>query len=176
MGERVTSQNVGSSPVASWRRLAQRDTSACLAPGASSSLLHEWLRKAVTSPIAAGSVRAWSVLAHLTMQWICPRGPRRAAGWRAGNEGASPRVRALRREHCRRRAPRPTPPLPPRYRGRPVAPGGGGGGYDCGPWVGRHIRERRRLRRHMKSDRSCFLPERSLRYWIQRRSRPSPGS
>ena len=42
--------------------------------------------------------------------------------------------------------------------------------------IGRHIRERRRLRRHMKSDRSCFLPERSLRYWIQRRSRPSPGS
>ena len=48
-------------PVASWRRLAQRDTSACLAPGASFSSLHEWLRKAVTCPIDAGTVRSWSV-------------------------------------------------------------------------------------------------------------------
>ena len=37
------------------------DTTVCLAPGASCSSLQEWLRKAVTSPIAAGSVRAWSV-------------------------------------------------------------------------------------------------------------------
>eukprot|EP00964_Phaeocystis_antarctica_P088308 scaffold56194_cov73-Phaeocystis_antarctica.AAC.3 len=59
--ERHTSQSVGSVPVVSWRRLAQRDTTACLAPGASFSSLHEWLRKAVTSPIAAGSVRSWSV-------------------------------------------------------------------------------------------------------------------
>ena len=50
-------------PVVSWRLLAQRDTSACLAPGASFSSLHEWLRKAVTSPITAGSVRAWSGVA-----------------------------------------------------------------------------------------------------------------
>eukprot|EP00964_Phaeocystis_antarctica_P074568 scaffold45860_cov78-Phaeocystis_antarctica.AAC.6 len=57
----VTSQSVGSLPVVSWRRVAQRATTACLAPGASFSSLHEWLRKAVTSPIAAGSVRAWSV-------------------------------------------------------------------------------------------------------------------
>eukprot|EP00964_Phaeocystis_antarctica_P017331 scaffold9564_cov85-Phaeocystis_antarctica.AAC.7 len=57
----VTSQRVGSSPVVSSRRFAQRDTSACLAPGASSSSRHEWLRKAVTSPIAAGTVRARSV-------------------------------------------------------------------------------------------------------------------
>ena len=59
--ERHTSQSVGSMPVVSWRRFAQRDTSACLAPGASSSSRHEWLRKAVTCPIAAGSVRACSV-------------------------------------------------------------------------------------------------------------------
>ena len=58
--KRLTSQSVGSLPVASMRRLAQRNTSACLAPGASFSSLHEWLRKAVTSPIIAGSVRAWS--------------------------------------------------------------------------------------------------------------------
>eukprot|EP00964_Phaeocystis_antarctica_P045095 scaffold25938_cov66-Phaeocystis_antarctica.AAC.3 len=57
----ATSQRVGSLPVISSRRFAQRDTSACLALGASSSSRHEWLRKAVTSPIAAGSVRARSV-------------------------------------------------------------------------------------------------------------------
>eukprot|EP00964_Phaeocystis_antarctica_P048809 scaffold28258_cov65-Phaeocystis_antarctica.AAC.2 len=57
----VTSQRVGSLPVISWRHFAQRATTACLAPGASSSSCHEWLRKAVTSPIAAGTVRARSV-------------------------------------------------------------------------------------------------------------------
>eukprot|EP00964_Phaeocystis_antarctica_P015242 scaffold8422_cov82-Phaeocystis_antarctica.AAC.3 len=56
-GASATSQSVGSMPVVSWHRFAQRDTTACLAPGASFSSLHEWLRKAVTSPIAAGSVR-----------------------------------------------------------------------------------------------------------------------
>eukprot|EP00964_Phaeocystis_antarctica_P059385 scaffold35248_cov76-Phaeocystis_antarctica.AAC.3 len=57
----ATSQSVGSLPVVSSRCFAQRDTTACLAPGASFSSLHEWLRKAVTSPIAAGSVRSCSV-------------------------------------------------------------------------------------------------------------------
>eukprot|EP00964_Phaeocystis_antarctica_P061976 scaffold37075_cov78-Phaeocystis_antarctica.AAC.2 len=60
-GRGATSQSVGSIPVVSWRRLAQRDTTACLAPGASFSSFQEWLRKAVTSPIAAGRVRSWSV-------------------------------------------------------------------------------------------------------------------
>eukprot|EP00964_Phaeocystis_antarctica_P058065 scaffold34424_cov75-Phaeocystis_antarctica.AAC.2 len=57
----ATSQSVGSLPVISSRRFAQRDTTACLAPGASFSSFQEWLRKAVTCPIAAGSVRSWSV-------------------------------------------------------------------------------------------------------------------
>eukprot|EP00964_Phaeocystis_antarctica_P120537 scaffold84269_cov64-Phaeocystis_antarctica.AAC.6 len=59
----ATSQKVGSLPVFSWIRFAQRDTAACLAPGASFSSLHEWLRKAVTSPIAAGTVLAASSVA-----------------------------------------------------------------------------------------------------------------
>ena len=54
----ATSQSVGSLPVFSRRRFAQRDTTACLAPGAFFSSLQEWLRNAVTSPIAAGSVRS----------------------------------------------------------------------------------------------------------------------
>ncbi len=75
--ERLTSQSVGSLPVASWRRLAQRDTSACLAPGASSSSLHEWLRKAVTSPIVAGTVLAASSVALVLTQ--SPEAARSAA-------------------------------------------------------------------------------------------------
>eukprot|EP00964_Phaeocystis_antarctica_P153870 scaffold122308_cov63-Phaeocystis_antarctica.AAC.1 len=57
----ATSQSVGSVPVNSCCRSAQCDTTAYLAPGTSCSSLQEWLRKAVTSPITAGSVRSWSV-------------------------------------------------------------------------------------------------------------------
>eukprot|EP00964_Phaeocystis_antarctica_P076827 scaffold47558_cov71-Phaeocystis_antarctica.AAC.2 len=40
-GLSATSQSVGSMPVVSWRRLAQHDTTACLAPGASLSSFQE---------------------------------------------------------------------------------------------------------------------------------------
>ena len=151
--ECLTSQSVGSLPVASWRRLAQRDTSACLAPGASFSSLHEWLRKAVTSPIA----RRYCLGRQFRWHWYSPQalkqpGPRRAAGWRAGNGGALRRVRAWRRDRCRRRAPRSPPPLPPRCRARPGAPGGGGCGRGCGAWRGRRTGGRRRSRPQLPID------------------------
>eukprot|EP00964_Phaeocystis_antarctica_P026054 scaffold14653_cov66-Phaeocystis_antarctica.AAC.4 len=73
----ATSQSVGSLPVFSWRRFAQRDTTACLAPGASFSSLHEWLRKAVTSPIAAGTVLAASSVALVLVD--LPQAPSRGS-------------------------------------------------------------------------------------------------
>eukprot|EP00964_Phaeocystis_antarctica_P013827 scaffold7583_cov64-Phaeocystis_antarctica.AAC.5 len=82
----------------------------------------------------APCVREASAL--LVAQSCCRRGPRHAAGWRAGSGGASRRVRARRRDRCRRLAPRPPPPLPPRCRARPGAPGGGGCGHGCGAWRG----------------------------------------
>ena len=72
-GECHTSQRVGSLPVISWRRFAQCDTTACLAPGASLSSLQEWLKNAVTSPIAAGSVRARSVFADAALVMLSAR-------------------------------------------------------------------------------------------------------
>ena len=79
----VTSQSVGSLPVASLRRFAQRDTTACLAPGATFSSLQEWLRKAVTSPIAAGTVLAANSVAVVLAP--SPEPARSAAiSWLAG--------------------------------------------------------------------------------------------
>eukprot|EP00964_Phaeocystis_antarctica_P013664 scaffold7499_cov65-Phaeocystis_antarctica.AAC.3 len=73
----VTSQSVGSLPVVSWCRFAQRDTAACLAPGAFCSSLHEWLMKAVTSPIAAGTVLAASSVALVLVD--LPQAPSRGS-------------------------------------------------------------------------------------------------
>eukprot|EP00964_Phaeocystis_antarctica_P058089 scaffold34434_cov95-Phaeocystis_antarctica.AAC.2 len=93
--------------------------------------------------------------ALLMAQSCCRRGPRRAAGWRAGTGGAPRRVRARRRDRCHRRAPRPPPPLPPQCRARPCAPGGGGCGHDCGAWGEQRTGGRRRSRPQLPSDRVC---------------------
>eukprot|EP00964_Phaeocystis_antarctica_P066696 scaffold40359_cov69-Phaeocystis_antarctica.AAC.5 len=107
------------------------DTTACLAPGVSFSHSKSGSerRSLSPSPPAPCAREAPALLVARRARSCCRRGPRRAAGWRAGSGGASRRVRARRRNRCRRRAPRPPPPPPPRCRARPGAPGGGGCGH-----------------------------------------------
>eukprot|EP00964_Phaeocystis_antarctica_P003830 scaffold2058_cov69-Phaeocystis_antarctica.AAC.4 len=125
----ITSQKVGSLPVVFLRRFAQRDTSACLAPGASSSSRHEWLRKAVTSPIAAGTVRARSVgpvggavvlsTRSTACSWLAGRQRRSFEARSSAASGSLPPTSAATAAAFSASVPRPAPRRPRRRWMRP---------------------------------------------------------
>ena len=70
----LSSQIVGSVPVASRRCLAHWLIALCVAPGAPSSSRHEWLRNDVTPPIVAGTVlAARSAARSAASSWLAGR-------------------------------------------------------------------------------------------------------
>ena len=91
----LSSQIVGSVPVASRRCLAHWLTALCVAPGAASSSRHEWLRKAVTSPIVAGTVLAASAVLFVCSELLTARSAARSAAsnWLAGRQRKLPTAR-----------------------------------------------------------------------------------